>query len=75
MMGNNNLNYGLTLPRFTSSSSSSSSNACCLSLENFTESTHHQQSYEIQDGFGLDNYYLARSTCQCLTALLFNGGK
>ncbi|CAH8864205.1 unnamed protein product [Trichobilharzia szidati] len=77
-----NLNYGLTLPRFTSSSSlsaSSSLNASCLSLENFTESstttaTTHQQSYEIQDGFGLDNYYLARSTCQCLTALLFNGG-
>ncbi|TNN11013.1 WD repeat-containing protein [Schistosoma japonicum] len=44
-----------------------------LSVEKFTRYSNNQFS-EIQDGFGLDNHYLARSTCQCLSALLYNGG-
>ncbi|CAH8592377.1 unnamed protein product [Schistosoma intercalatum] len=44
-----------------------------LSVQKFSQYTNNQSS-EIQDGFGLDNHYLARSTYQCLSALLFNGG-
>lgn len=44
-----------------------------LSVQKFSQYTSNQSS-EIQDGFGLDNHYLARSTYQCLSALLFNGG-
>ncbi|XP_018653285.1 hypothetical protein Smp_156160 [Schistosoma mansoni] len=44
-----------------------------LSVQKFSQYSSNQSS-EIQDGFGLDNNYLARSTYQCLSALLFNGG-
>ncbi|CAH8618303.1 unnamed protein product [Heterobilharzia americana] len=72
----NTCDHGLTSPCFIPTdnmdkvSTGISSNH--LSLENFSDYTY--QCYEIQDGFGLDNHHLARSTCQCLTTLLFNGG-
>ncbi|KAK4468587.1 hypothetical protein MN116_007546 [Schistosoma mekongi] len=84
----NQCNCGLAYPNFTAAddmndksqmTSISIQQTSCnhsdvtLSVEQFTQYSDNQFS-EIQDGFGLDNHYLARSTCQCLSALLYNGG-